>query len=98
MEIRFANNNLQRCYEDEVRAIRRWGQQIGHRYISRIDVLYAAQTLDDLYSFQSLHFHPLTGNRAGEWAITLHGPWRLILDDLDDNSVRVKEVSVHYGN
>ncbi len=98
MEVRFATNRLKRCYEDAARAIREWGPQAGRRYIGRIELLYAAQTVDDLYSIQMLHLHPLTENREGEWAITLHGKWRLILDDVTDHSVRVKEVNVHYGD
>ena len=98
MEVRFGTNPLKRCYEDYAQGTRKWGDQIARRYVGRIDTLYAAKTLDELYTIPSLRLHKLGNNREGEWAITLQGQWRLILDDVSDNFVRVKEVSNHYDD
>ena len=98
MEVRFANNRLRRCYEDGKRATQVWGADVARRYVERVGILFIATEMEDLTKIKSLRFHPLIGNRAGEVAITLYGGWRLILDDVSDQSVRVKEVTNHYGD
>lgn len=98
MDVYFATNTLRRCYEDARHGSREWGDRLARRYIGRVDILYAVESPDDLYTIPSLHFHKLGNNREGEWAITLLGRWRLILDDVNDRSVRVKEVSNHYDD
>lgn len=44
----------------------------------RLAQLDAAQTLDDFGRLQSVGLHRLTGDRAGCWAVTINGPWRLV--------------------
>lgn len=97
MQVEFSSNKLRRCYELNARASKEWGAVVGRKYIQRINILYATPTVEDLYSIQSLRFHKLGGEREGEFAITIHDRWRLILTVVDDRTVRVQEVTNHYG-
>ena len=98
MHVDFASRQLERSFTDEADAIRRWGPQVGRRYIMRVRLLQEARTLDDLLAIQSLRLHPLRGERSGDRAITLQGRWRLIIERPDERTVTVKEVTNHYGD
>ena len=39
--------------------------------------LNAATSLKDLSPLKSLHLHKLKGDRKGQWAMTINGPWRV---------------------
>lgn len=99
MEVRFASNKLERCYQEQTRAVREWGPEIGPLYIVRVTTLMAAVQFADIFQIRSLHLHPLTGDRQGQYALTIQGRWRLIIT-LDDNpqEITVEEVGNHYGD
>ena len=98
VKVVFASRELERAYMDVSRATREWCHPLGLRYIQRIKVLIAANNLHELGRSRALRLHPLKGNRRGEWAMMLQGRWRLIIEPIDEQAVRVKEVSVHYGD
>lgn len=54
-----------------------------------------ADDFRDLFAFASLRLHPLTGERQGQYAMTLVGRWRLIVS-LEGSIVVIEEVSNHY--
>ena len=41
--------------------------------------------------------HALTGDRAGERSINITGDWRLIFEELDENTVRLLDVDTHHN-
>ena len=98
MEVHFTTNRLKRCYEESKRATQEWGPEVARRYIQRVEILYAVERFEELYTIRVLRLHPLTGDRAGEHAITLLGRWRMIVTNEGERSVRVKEVNIHYGD
>jgi proteic killer suppression protein len=100
VKVLFANDSLKRCYEDQKQRVRAWGQKIARKYVHRVNLLYAAESAEDLRSFPELRFHPLTGDRYGEWAMNLDNFWRLIVvfEDEKLTVVRIEEVSKHYGD
>jgi plasmid maintenance system killer protein len=98
MRIVFASRRLERCFLDVTLATREWGQQAGLRHIQRITILAAANGLHELTRSRSLRLHPPRGDRRGEWTITLQGRWRLVVEPIDRETVRIKEVSAHYGD
>lgn len=99
MEVLFASNKLARCYQDQRRATQAWGPEIGPLYIARVTTLMAAVKFADLFEIKSLYLHPLTGDRQGQYALTIQGRWRLIIT-LDDQQqvITLEEVSNHYGD
>jgi len=56
----------------------RWAGLDEQRARLRLAQLDAAQTLDDFRRLRSIGLHRLTGDRAGTWAVTINGPWRLV--------------------
>lgn len=99
MQVSFRNRTLQERYEDANKGTRAWGPQVARRYIQRINQIEAMPTFDSLFSLRSLRFHPLKGNRQGQYALTIVGRYRLIVEQTDaSDTVLVSEVSNHYGD
>ena len=99
MEVIFRTNELRRCYEQSGRAMRRWGPEVGRRYVARINQLHAVSGLQQLYNLRSLRLHPLQGPHHGKLSINLTGRWRLIISEGDsEDSVIIEEVSNHYDD
>ena len=44
----------------------------------RLATLHAAASLDNIGALRSVGLHKLKGDRAGFWAISISGPWRLV--------------------
>ena len=99
MEVAFATDRLERNYRESSRAIREWGPNVGRRYITRINQLYALRDFQSVYSVRSMRLHPLKGAKRGEMAIDLGGRWRLIVEKGDsEEHVIIREVSNHYDD
>jgi len=100
LEIRFRTKKLEKQYLSHKEASRVYGQQIAKKYIMRINMIKAAKCFDELYAIPTLKFHPLEGNRKGEYAITLTGFYRLIITNDGEifDIARIEEVSKHYGD
>ena len=99
MEVRFRTNRLKQNYQESAKATRQWGQDVGKKYISRINQLYAIGDFQAAYNIRSMRLHPLEGPRKGEFSIYLTERWRLIVTKGDtEESVVIKEVSKHYGD
>lgn len=92
MEVEFRSRRLRQRYERSGDAIRAWGPDVGRRYVLRIETLRAADRMRDLYELRALDLHPLTGDRAGQFAIRLTGQMRLILTTDGDRRVIIEEV------
>ncbi|MEK9134131.1 MAG: type II toxin-antitoxin system RelE/ParE family toxin, partial [Pseudomonadota bacterium] len=48
-----------------------------------VDLLLAlnvAKTLQDLSPLKSVGLHKLKGDRRGQWAMTVNGPWRICFE------------------
>ena len=99
MELRFGDNRLLRRFEREDRAIRRWGRDVGRRYVERVHFIRGLDTWDDLFRFQFLHCHPLRHGREGQYSIRLTGRWRLIVEPVADSAraLRIAGVEDYHG-
>ena len=71
LEVRFKTNKLQKQYENSKEAIKEYGVDVAKKYINRVTLLKSAKSFDDWSKIPQLRFHPLTGNRKGEFAISL---------------------------
>lgn len=99
MNVTFATAKLQRCYESMRAAERAWGREVAVRYADRIELMIGVEGFHRLFELAALRLHPLKGERAGEYAMTLSGRWRLIVEPSGDGrSATVSEVSHHYGD
>lgn len=59
--------------------------------------LDAATSLNDLSPLKSVGLHKLTGNRKGQWAMTVNGPWRICFEFRKDDAYNVEVVDYHKG-
>ena len=100
MEIRFKTNKLQKQYENSKDAIKAHGVDVAKKYIQRVNILKSANSFEDLYTMPTLKFHALTGNRKGEFALSLTGFYRLIITNDGDtiDIAKIEEVSKHYDD
>ena len=51
--------------------------ELHERLLRKLDMLNHAVALKDLRSPPANHLHALTGQRQGQYAISVNGPWRL---------------------
>jgi proteic killer suppression protein len=100
LEVQFKTKKLQKQYECSKNAIKRYGVDVAKKYINRVNVLKSAKSFDDLYKIPQLKFHPLNGNRSGEFAISLTGFYRLIITNNGEtfDIAKIEEVSKHYDD
>lgn len=79
LKVNFRTHHLQERFEKEREGIRAWGPIIARHFIKRVKAMQAAERFDDLARIPSLKFHPLKGDRQGQFAISITGRARLIL-------------------
>lgn len=63
--------------------------------MARLQVLHAASSLDDIPPLKSVGLHALTGDRKGQWAMTVNGPWRLVFQFKAGNAENVEITDYH---
>jgi proteic killer suppression protein len=77
MDVSFANGRLKGQLSDE-RSLRRAFGDRAKRLQLRLDLLKAADCLDDVPPFPPPRRHELTGDWRGHFAVDLTANWRLI--------------------
>lgn len=100
VNVRFRTRRLQKEYEDGRAAAKSYGDQVGRKYIQRVNLIKSSKDFATLQSLPGLDCHPLKGDRKGQWAVKLTGFWRLIfvLVDAIPSLVSIEEVSKHYDD
>ena len=79
LDIFFRTKKLQKQCSDDREAVKAFGRNRAKRIRQRLDDLHAAQNLDDMRSLPG-RFHPLIGDRSGQFSLDLDGPYRLIFE------------------
>ncbi len=59
--------------------------------------LDVATSLQDLSPLRSVGLHKLTGNRKGQWVMTVNGPWRICFRFRDGDAWDVEINDYHRG-
>lgn len=98
MELEFSSNRLSDASVSLSAASRLFGVPIGRKYIQRLAVLRATEQFEQLYGHRALNLHQLKGKMVGRYAITLTGNFRLILEKIKEDKVRILEVEDYHGN
>jgi proteic killer suppression protein len=65
-----------------------------------VDLLLAlnvAKSLSDLSPLKSVGLHKLKGDRRGQWAMTVDGPWRICFEFRRGDAYEVEIVDYHRG-
>lgn len=83
MDITFASDRLRAHLHDDRQLKRDYGE-VGYKRIrQRLDDLHAADTLVVMRMLPG-GIHELTGDRAGQLALRLHGGYRLIIEPAEE--------------
>lgn len=61
---------------------------------TRLAVLHHAKVVDDI-NLPGFFLHPLTGNRKGQWSITVTGNWRITFEFIDGDAYIVNYEDYH---
>ena len=59
--------------------------------------LNVAKSLRDLSPLKSVGLHKLRGDRKGQWAMTVNGPWRICFEFRKGEAYDVEIVDYHRG-
>jgi proteic killer suppression protein len=65
-----------------------------------VDILLAlnvANSLHDLSPLKSVGLHKLKGDRKGQWAMTVNGPWRICFEFRKGSAFDVELLDYHKG-
>jgi len=112
IDISWANRRLEKTCSSDREGVKKWGPDQWKALKMRLASLRAAPTLEDMQGVPG-NCHPLTADRAGEFAVDLRGPYRLIFEPENDpipllpdgginqaavTEIRIKEVDNYHGN
>lgn len=98
MELKFSTNRLAAASMSLSEASRLFGLPIGRKYIQRVAILRAMGKFTQLYGLKALRLHPLKGNRARQYSIILTGNYRLIIEKVEEDQVRIVDVEDYHGD
>ena len=98
MNVEFATNRLSGASPSLVLSTRLFGDPIGRKYIQRLAVIRAVNGFSQLYGLRALRLHSLREDRAGQYAMTLTGNYRLIIERIGEDTVRIMGVEDYHGN
>jgi len=65
------------------------------RLLRKLDMLNAASKLKDLSSPPSNNIHSPSGNREGQWSVSVSGSWRLCFNFEDGEVINVELIQYH---
>jgi len=75
-----------------------FGIPIGRKYIQRIAVLRAVEKFSQLYGLKAIRLHALKGKYEGLYSITLTGNYRLILEKIEEDKMKIISLEDYHGN
>lgn len=84
VNIVFKGERLREDVLDPKKRRRRWGPDTAKALARRLDELRAAENLEVLRSLPQAKCHELKGDRQGELAVRLTGPWRLVFEPANE--------------
>ena len=89
MNIAFKTKKLQKILTEPGEIKKAYGT-MSKRIAQRMDQLQAAPNLATLQSIPALECHLLSGDRKGEWAISISGNYRMIFE-IDQDPIPKKD-------
>lgn len=83
MDILFGSKKLEQLCHDDKLATRTYGAPSARKLRARLDDLIAAANLSYAPKLPG-RFHGLTGDRAGQYSLDLHGGWRVVFEPANE--------------
>ncbi|MCG7853199.1 MAG: type II toxin-antitoxin system RelE/ParE family toxin [Methanosarcinaceae archaeon] len=91
----WANSRSRRFYEEaKISKFRSLDINAADELLATLD---AATSIKDLSPLKSVGLHKLSGDRAGQWAMTVNGPWRICFRFKNGNAYEVEIIDYHRG-
>jgi proteic killer suppression protein len=91
----WADSRSRRFYEEgKVTKFRSLDLVAAEELLAALD---AATALTDLSPLRSVCLHKLSGDRTGQWAMTVNGPWRICFRFKNGNAYDVEITNYHKG-
>ena len=95
MIISWANDSTRRFAEDgKMSTFRGLDADAAHDLLA---TLHGATSRRDLNPLKSVGLHKLKGDRRGQWAMTVNGPWRLYFRHKNGDACDVEIMNDHKG-
>lgn len=113
MEVLFSSTKLHKECNTEKALRRAWGTENAARIQRRLVELEAAPSLADMFTLPQARCHALVGDHAGQFAVDVKHPYRLIFEPADDplprkpdggldlnriTKVRILEIKDYHGD
>jgi len=98
MQIRFAHAKLKKTVNVEKMLIKTFGQQMAKRIQTSLQMLRSADNLGRVPTSGSIRCHQLSGDRAGQFAIDLEHPRRLVFAPDHDPIPRLEDGGIDKGD
>ena len=91
----WANRKSQRFFEQgKSSGLGGMDLDAAHDLLAALD---AATSLKDLSPLKSVGLHKLSGDRKGQWAMIVNGPWRICFKFKDGDAHEIQIVDYHKG-
>ena len=91
----WANSRSRRFYEEgKISKFRSLDVEAAEDLLATLD---AAAAFSDLSPLKSAGLHKLSGNRTGQWAMTVNGPWRICFRFKNGNAYDGEITDYHKG-
>lgn len=95
MILSWANSRSRRFYENgKISKFRSLDLDAADDLLAMLD---AAESLKDLSPLKSVGLHKLSGDRAGQWEMTINGPWRICFRFKNGDAYDVEITNYHKG-
>lgn len=104
MIVTFKNKRLEKSITDPKALIKDYGVQRAKKIKQRYQEICASETLEALSKIPAAYLHPLSGDRAGQWAVKITGNERLcfiithdpvpLLSDRSINKSKVTDIHI----
>jgi proteic killer suppression protein len=95
LDIAFASEQLRKLCNNSAAVRKKYGQGNAKKLLTRLEDLASATCLEDVRHLAG-HCHELTGDRAGQLAMSLEGGWRLIFTPAHDPLPRRRDGSLDW--
>ncbi len=95
MEILFATTKLQELCEQQKKRQKELGAACARKLQNRLHDLMAAMSVNEL---PAGHPHPLKGDRAGQFAVSLEGGKRLVFEPANDPIPKTQDDAIDWAS
>ena len=80
LQITYKNRQIKKVCTNASEAEKQYGTRMAGKIHQRIDEIDASENVEQMLQFRIGRCHPLKGNRAGQYAVDLVHPYRLIFE------------------